>query len=138
MTKRTRQESGDDIKIENVLTFIYHRNHGITTCWCGELIRGRHQCLLDNTVVNKIDIVECDYQSSEKDNKYKCYICITEEEESRYADQWRFDEDGYCYCSDCGEKCYDNELPKECFCLTYIDREGVRRQCKEYQVSKDE
>ena len=77
---------GEVEKTENEITLVYHRNHSVLTCYCGELIEGRHQCHLAGERVNTIKVLECDYDS-ERQTKItsKCVTCIQEEKEKRWT-----------------------------------------------------
>ena len=107
---------------------VYHSNHSVITCYCGQIIEGRHHCLLANKRVNAIRVVVCDYDG-ERRKTAECDICSEKEKEKRFIDQWRHDESGYCRCTKCDDKCY-GDLPKICACSWYIDREAIPR-CKE-------
>ena len=115
-------EETSDSTNNSVLT--YHTKHKILTCMCGIVIEGKHSCEVE---VSKIQIVECDFVRS-RDKNNDCQICIVKENERKFEDQWREDEDGYCYCSFCGDKSYWG-LPKQCCCKAYVDNDGLEK-CK--------
>ena len=94
---------------------------------CGIVIEGKHSCEVE---VSKIQIVECDFVRS-RDKNNDCQICIVKENERKFEDQWREDEDGYCYCSFCGDKSYWG-LPKQCCCKAYVGNDGLEK-CKSCQ-----
>ena len=120
--------SSESMMNESVYVFTYHKNHNVVSCVCGELINGKHDCKVEGDKVMQIRVKECFYESSRKDaDEDACEICLDKEAEKAYEDQWDTD-DGYCICSTCGDKC-DGDLPKECSCDAYIDRNGEER-CK--------
>ena len=53
-----------------------------------------------------------------------------------YLDQWTEGDDDIYYCTECGTRCYDRELPKVCDCEWYTDKEGIAR-CKKCNVKYD-
>jgi hypothetical protein len=53
------------------------------------------------------------------------WICRKKENEQKCEQTMK---DGYCRCSFCGAKC-DDELPKRCNCVAYIDNDGEAK-CK--------
>ena len=112
--------------IDNVAVLTYHKNHNVVTCVCGSVVNGKHLC--DIKTSTKIQIKECCYKSSSDNNENCCWICLKKEKDLEYENQWKEDEDGYCYCVFCGDKC-DDELPKCCSCNAYVDFDGEKK-CK--------
>ena len=108
------------------MALIYHSQHGVITCVCGELITGKHTC---DILISKIEVVVCDFYSRfMKENDKVCRVCLVKEGEKRYEDQWETDESGYCICAEYKLKC-DGCLPKRCDCHSYIDTDGTPK-CK--------
>lgn len=117
------EEKNDNDKIV-VLT--YHKNHNVVTCACGVVVQGEHLC--DIKASTKIQIKECNYKTSHDNNEECCWVCLKKENDQEYENQWTEDEDGYCCCNFCGDKC-DEELPKCCSCNAYVDFDG-QKKCK--------
>ena len=100
---------------QSTVVFTWHKKAEEYYCMCGK--KFGHDCNFAETFQN-IKIVNCKGEN--------CTIC----KESRFTQQWTIDRDGYCVCSICYMKCEDEELPKCCECLTYIDYCGISK-CKE-------
>ena len=95
-------------------TFTYHNDSKTVTCICGKEISGEHACYV-------IQVKEC--------NGENCTICEKKKDEQLFIGQWYEDVVyGYSRCSTCGVKS-DVELPKDCMCNAYVDRDGVKK-CK--------
>ena len=93
--------------------FRYHKDSKTVSCICGKEISGEHTC-------HNIQVKKCKEEN--------CTICKNKKNEQLCKDQWYQDHDGYSCCSTCGDKS-DDELPKECSCNAYVDKDGVEK-CK--------
>ena len=121
---------------EKSIMLIYHRGAQAIECHCGETINGRHNCLKEKVeAVKKLQVIECRFNTLGYKIDTKCCFCEKDAKEKQFINQWRVDDDGYCRCTECGDKC-DDELPKDCSCTWYYDMEGVAR-CKECNVTID-
>ena len=128
-TNAQREKKKDENMVDeesDTIVLTYHKNHNVVTCVCGVVVQGEHLC--DIKASTKIQIKECNYQSSYSGNKECCLICLKMEKKQEYENQWNEDEDGYSYCNFCGVKC-DGELPKYCSCHAYVDLDGEKK-CK--------
>ena len=98
-------------------------------CHCGQTINGRHSCLKEKEEpVKKLQVIECGFSVLGNKISNTCSFCEEDAKKKQFVNQWRIDGDGYCRCTECDDKC-DDELPKDCSCTWYFDREGVAR-CK--------
>ena len=58
----------------DTIVLTYHENHNVVTCVCGVVVQGEHLCEIKAST--KIQIKECNYQSSYSGNKECCLICL--------------------------------------------------------------
>ena len=87
------------------------------TCCCGKLIAYNHECSFDGRLVRKAIFSLC---------LNSCSHCDMVEANNRYENQWKYDDDGYATCAECGDPCGRGaELPKECMCYWYVDEKGT-------------
>ena len=109
------------------LHFIVHRSDEAVTCCCGDFICDQHECLIEQPA-KKILFSICSED---------CIHCKEIDAGKRYEDQWKFDDDGYAYCTACGDPCGKGyTIPKDCQCYWYVDGDGTAR-CNECDIEAD-
>ena len=62
-----------------------------------------------------MQVIDCGF-SRWDDNK--CSVCIKDDKQKKFYDQWTTDRDGYSRCSTCDVKCEEGEVPKHCECTS--------------------
>ena len=116
-----------------VLKLIFHCEVNRFACICGEEVGEylHHKCTVSIKEKSSLEISRCD--------PWKCQTCKEWVESQRkfkiYLDQWS-EEDDEIYCDACFTRCHNRELPKDCNCEWYTDKEGVDR-CKKCNLSYD-
>ena len=116
-------ESSNSAKDENFI-LTYHQESKMVTCVCGELIERRHSCSITKSGQTRVIFQTCGYKNWKSKKGDECEVCMKSENFQKYLDSSYEDQDGYEYCSFCGEHIHC------CICVAFVDRDG-KKKCKE-------
>ena len=126
--KKYMEEEQEEEEESTEVNIIYHTCPKYVECACGEIIKGEyahHICLINLEGKRNLKIFSC---------TPRCTICMAWMDEQSinqiFLNQWTEDYQNVYVCTECAVICRYGELPKDCECDWYTDKEGVER-CKE-------
>ena len=126
--KKYMEEEQEEEEESTEVNIIYHTCPKYVECACGEIIKGEyahHICLINLEGKRNLKIFSC---------TPRCKICMAWMDEQSikqiFLNQWTEDYENVYVCTECAVICRYGELPKDCECDWYTDKEGEER-CKE-------